>query len=77
MPDTEYVNVECTIVTETDMALLIRQEQGLGVQPIETWIPRSLCSHIHKEPRDDNGEREAVVSVAKWKADQENLYYEE
>lgn len=66
----EEVDVDCVLVTETMLAILIMQDGK------EHWLPRSICSHISKGPMNSNLEREAVVTIAKWKADQEGLDYD-
>jgi hypothetical protein len=65
--------VECRIMRETDAALLLRQEMP-NREPVEAWVPRSLCAHISKRPKEGVEGVPATVTMAQWKAEQLNLH---
>lgn len=56
---------KCSIIKETDAALLIRQEIE-NREPVETWIPRSQCDHISKGLMRGDGSRDATITASEW-----------
>lgn len=64
MGSSRYVEVECTIVTNTDEAVLIEYE-GESI-----WIPRS---QIEDDQFDDPGTEGAILNITRWIADQKGI----
>ncbi len=62
----------CCILKESEKALLVRQEIP-NRAPVETWIPRSQCDHISKEPRTDGEPVAATITCADWLMEKKGL----
>lgn len=63
------VKVKCRIIVETEAGLLIEQPRFELQVAVESWIPRSQCDHISKGPLQEDGTRDATVTMADWLAD--------
>jgi len=69
--------VKCRIILETEAALLIEQPRFEFHAAIECWIPRSQCDHISKGPKQPDGTRDAVVTMAEWLVEKRGFRTEE
>jgi hypothetical protein len=65
------VKVKGTILRETELALLLRQEG----ETRETWIPRGQCHHISRRLTDDDT-ISAVIELPEWLAEAKELEIE-
>ena len=65
----DTIDVKCTIMCESDAAILVRVHGALPPGEDEIWFPFSQVTEIHRDPRgvDDR------LTVTKWIAQKKGL----